>query len=74
VLVGSAADRAQAVEADVRCKQTLGTVQRLADLDASVQVAYIAANPEYFASRHEIGERMLANATQVLREAGVDVP
>jgi hypothetical protein len=74
LLVGSAAERARVVEVDVRCKQTLGTVQRLADLDAAVQVRYIADNPAYFESRHEIGDRMLTNANKVLDEAGVVVP
>ncbi len=62
------------VEADVRCKQELGIVQRLADLDAAVQVQYIADNPEYFTSRKEYDSTMLAHAVEVLTDAGVDVP
>lgn len=62
------------VEADVRCKQELGIVQQLADLDAAVQVQYIADNPEYFTSRKEYDSTMLANAVEVLTDAGVDVP
>jgi hypothetical protein len=37
-------------------------------------VRYIADNPAYFESRHEIGDRMLTNANKVLDEAGVVVP
>ncbi|GAA4723387.1 hypothetical protein GCM10023216_11210 [Isoptericola chiayiensis] len=74
LLVGDAAERRRVVEVDVRCKQSLGTVQRLADLDATVQLAYIAEYPEYFESRREISVRMLANARDVLDEAGVEMP
>ncbi|WP_278236170.1 hypothetical protein [Isoptericola sp. AK164] len=74
VLVGTAEERQRVAEVDIRCKQTLGTVQRLADLDAAVQVEYIADNPEYFESRREISRRMLANAQDVLARAGVEMP
>ncbi|WP_277207387.1 hypothetical protein [Isoptericola croceus] len=74
VSVGGAVEERRIAEADVRCKQELGIVQRLADLDAAAQVKYIADNPEYFASRKEYDSTMLARAVEVLTDAGVDVP
>ncbi|NNU27661.1 hypothetical protein [Isoptericola sediminis] len=73
-LVGTAEERRQVAEVDVRCKQTLGTVQRLADLDAAVQVEDIAAHPEHFEVLRELTAEMLANAEDVLEEAGVEMP
>jgi hypothetical protein len=56
---------------DVRCKQQVGVVQRIGDIDAAITADHISANPDYWASIQEISARMLANAQTILAEAHV---
>ncbi|MEU2201508.1 hypothetical protein [Isoptericola sp. NPDC019482] len=59
---------------DLGCKDELGTVQRLADVGAREEAAYIARAGDYLEDRHAVEQETLAAAEAYLDDAGVSMP
>ena len=59
---------------DIDCKEATNFRQRLADIDAVIQQAFIDAHPDYVASVRATRDRTVAAATAYLVAAGIEVP
>lgn len=74
-VVGAPLEEQRRVAAiDVGCKDELGTVQRIADLQAQEDAAYVRRGAEYLERRHAAEEKALAAARAYLDEAEVEMP
>jgi len=59
---------------DLGCKDELGTVQRLADVGAREEAAYILRARDYLQERHAVEQETLGTAEAYLDDAGVSMP
>ncbi|MFC7880253.1 hypothetical protein [Isoptericola sp. NPDC057391] len=59
---------------DLGCKDELGTAQRLADVGAEEEAAYIARGRDYLQDRHAVEQQTLAAAEEYLDGVGVSMP
>ena len=59
---------------DIDCKESTDLRQRLADIDAGTQQAYLDSAPEYVAAYQTTAELALATSRAYLAEAGIDMP
>lgn len=59
---------------DLGCKDELGTVQRLADVGAREEAAYIARAGDYLRDRHAVEQEVLTTARAYLEDEGIAMP
>lgn len=59
---------------DVDCKERTELVQRLADIDAAEQVAYIERGREHLVQLRAVQQAALAKSRAYLQDAGVPIP
>lgn len=59
---------------DVACKEQLGVVRRLAEIDTEQQLAYIERARPYLEALRPVQQDALAKARAYLTEAGVEIP
>ena len=59
---------------DIDCKESTNLRQRLADIDAVNQQAYLDSAPEYVSAYRATVAAALAASRAYLAEAGIDMP
>lgn len=59
---------------DVDCKEEVDFVQRMADIEAREQAAYIERGRDYLEARRQVEQSALAKAREYLADAGVPIP